>query len=344
MVFKYRDSKRNVEDVARRARFSGSSFDSYILDEFQTYKPKEGENTVRVLPRTWDDEEKWGTGWEIVIRVHYSVGPDAGTYLCLAMKDEECPICSARLEMDEEEAKELRVGQRLVCWVIDRNNEKGGPQVWAMPPKLFREINARSVNKKTNAPILIDHDENGHDFTFNREGTDKRSAYAQVDIEREPSPVSNDERQQARWLKHIEDNPLPEVLRFYEADYLEKVLTGRASRKSEEDEEQDQQPVRRARLAKEADDEEEEKPAARARRAAVIEDEDDEPKPRSRTSTRFRSELEDEEEGKEAAEFKRNGGGRKNELDDEELPFDDDEPTKKSPVAQAKSKLERLRR
>src|SRR5690348_3144844 len=130
--FEYRGRERTTEDVSRRSRESGGSMDGYLRSDVQMFKAQEGDCAVRILPGTWD-VEKYGNGWEIPIFLHYNVGADNGAYLCLdKMKGEKCPVCEARRDaVDEEEARELKPSKRFLCYVIDRDNEKAGPQVWS---------------------------------------------------------------------------------------------------------------------------------------------------------------------------------------------------------------------
>jgi hypothetical protein len=182
MAFKYRGGNRTVESITRRARATGA-YDSYLDSDVPMFKPKEGENCIRILPLTWEDTEKWGDDWAIDIFVHYSVGPDNGTYLCLdKMKGEACPVCEARRETTEdEESKKLRPSQRRLAWIIDRNEESKGPQPWPMPiKKIAGDIQLRSKDKKTNTPLLVDDPEEGYDVIFTREGTTETTDYRGV--------------------------------------------------------------------------------------------------------------------------------------------------------------------
>jgi hypothetical protein len=270
--FVYHGNKRTVESVVRKSKQAGGLYDSYLASDVQMYKSKEGEACVRILPPTWEDVEKWGDGWEIGVYIHYSVGPDNGTYLCLdKMKGEPCPVCEARRTItDQDEADQLKPGYRTLAWVIDRDNEKAGPMIWSMPITMFKEINARSIDKKTNAPILVDDPEEGYDIVFNRAGTTKTNTkYSAVEVTREPSPLHDDEKLQARWLEYITEHPLPDVLNFYDAEHIEKVLFGKTDRRKDEEEvteETETRPSRRGR-AEPVEDEAEEKTGPAMRNA-----------------------------------------------------------------------------
>jgi hypothetical protein len=359
--FKYRGSDRTVESVARRSKQAGGAYDSYLQSSLTMYKVKEGENCVRILPPTWDDTEAWGDSWEIGIHIHYDVGPDKGAYLCLdKMRGEPCAVCDVRRDAaDGDEADALRPGWRALCWVIDRDNEKAGPQVWSMPITIFREINLRSIDKKSNLPILVDHPEEGFDIIFSREGTGLRTKYSAIEIDRDPTPLHEDEDVQDRWLDYVSDHPLPDVLQFYESAHIEKVLFGRAERRSDEDEDdqEDQEErrsegrrrsSRRSRQAQEDEpevdeDEEEETPRRSRRRSRKIEEELDDDIPFDEAS----EESEDEEE--EEPRRRRRSSRRRAVVDeedegDEDAPSDDDEEDGESASESARESLGRMRR
>jgi hypothetical protein len=316
MAFKYRGEDRKVEDVVRRSKQSGGSYDSFLLPDIPFFKPREGENTVRIMPPTWEDTKKWGDNWEIQVYLHRNVGPDEGTYLCLdKCLGEKCPVCEARRDADPDEADALKPQWRGLCWVIDRDNEKAGPQVWSMPVSLFREINARGVDKKTNAIILLDHPEDGYDLMFTRTGEKKRTKYEGVEVDRDPTPLHDDEKKQARWIKYIEDNPLPEILNFYEPDYIEKVLFGQVEKRrkrDDDDAEEEEKPARRGRGRREEPDEEEEKPRRGRGRTEPEEDAEEEAPKRSR---RGRTEPEEDVEEEEAKPSRRRGRSEPEEED-----------------------------
>lgn len=254
--FVYRGSERTAESVTRKAKMSGGLYDSYLLGDIPMFKAKEGECCVRILPPTWEDIQKWGDGWEISIFLHYNVGPDNGAYLCSDKMEtgEACPVCEARRgEQDEEVASKMKPSLRILCWVIDRDDEKAGPQVWSMPLSLFKDISGRSIDKRTSTPILIDHPEEGFDVVFNREGTDIKTKYTGVEIMRDASPIHDDEKLQDRWLDYIGERPLPELLNYYPAEHIEKVLFGKTERTRGDDAETPaERPSRRGSSEEEA--------------------------------------------------------------------------------------------
>jgi hypothetical protein len=351
--FVYRGSQRTVESVVKKSKSGGDLYDSYLVSEAQMFKPKEGENVVRIMPPSWKDTEKYGDGWEVGIYLHYNVGPDDGSYLCLdKMKGEPCPVCDARSQSRSEEEKDaLRPSFRCLAWVIDRDNEKAGPLVWSMPITLFKDINARSIDKKSNLPILIDDPEEGFDIAFNREGTDMRTKYTAVEVLRDASPLHDDERLQERWLNYITQLTLPDLLNFYSPEHIEKVLFGRADRRSTETEETVSE--RPARSRREAPVEETEDPSPRRGRRAEAEPETEDP--RGERVSRRRALLDDPQDSEPETPRRGTRAAPKGDLDDE-IPFEETEegterPSRRaseaagegSPVEQARDRLKRLK-
>lgn len=333
MAFKYGGTARKAEDVVRASKSSGDLYDRYLNPDVQRFKPKAGENCLRICPPSWGD----GRDWALPVYVHYGIGPDNATYLCEAkMKPgSKCVVCEARKKAtDEDEADALRITYRPHCFVVDRDAEKTGPQVWDVAGTLFKEINARSVDRKTGEVVLIDDPVNGYDIMFDREGTNMRTKYINVGLEREPTPLSDDERNfwaekdkngewefGGRWIEYLEDHPLPELLIFHPQDHIESVLYARPVRKEDEEErpsrsrrdaaEEEEKPSRRRRDTAEEEErpsrrrrdaEEEEKPSRRSRDT----EEEEKPSRRSRDtaeeddppSERRRRSSADEEESR----------------------------------------------
>lgn len=218
--FQYRE--RDASSARKRAESSGKDFDRYLQDVADAYAVNDGDNVVRLLPPTWDDAEHYGHD----IYVHYEIGPDKGTYLCLnKMKGEKCPICEERKraqnEGDEEYAKKLEPKKRVLVYVIDRNKEKEGIKVWAMPWTLDRDIVKVSVDKRTGEVLPIDHPDDGYDVMFERTGKGPRTEYVGVSIDRKSSPLDDDKA-----LDFAQEHPLPTLLKFYSYDHIASVFGG----------------------------------------------------------------------------------------------------------------------
>ena len=223
--FKY--TPRSSEDVRKRAEQQGGQFDSIFKPGVDSWRPADGENQIRILPPTWEDHDHYGYD----IWVHSFVGPDKQTYLCpQKMLDEPCPICKAaretKLAGEEDEAKALAATRRVAMWIIDRDEEKTTPSLFAMSWSMDRDISALCHNKKTGKVLLIDHPDQGYDVMFTRTGKGLNTRYIGMAIDREQSPILADEDEQDEVLDYITKNPIPDQLNFYDADYLAQVVEG----------------------------------------------------------------------------------------------------------------------
>lgn len=293
--YKYRGDD-DPEIIKRHAESSGD-YDKLFKDKFVAYKPPEGKNRVRILPRTWDGDPRH---WAYPVYVHYDVGPDNGMYLCLKKLGKgDCPVCEERIRLaddDKEAADKLRPGLRQVAWIIDRDKPDAGPQLFMMSPKsIERPICDLSRDDETGEVLKISHPEKGHDVIFTRTGTKKTSTvYSGLKVRPNASPISNDDAEQNEILEFIEENPIPDCLNVFDYDYISNIFSARGSKKSrgededeeEEDEEYESRSSRsKARAEEEEEEEDDDEPAPRSRRRAEIDDEDeelDEEKPRGK--------------------------------------------------------------
>lgn len=361
MVFKYRG--RSSEAVSRRAKQQSGIYDSYVSVDALWFKAKEGENIIRILP--WisgtnpklKDEEfsaKWGDHWGIDIFIHRNIGPDNGTYLCSEkMNGTPCPICAARAGADEEEAQTLKPQNRILCWLVDRNDEKAGPKLWSMPLGTSKDISARSTVKGSGELLLIDDPEEGFDIFFDREGEKARTRYNHVEVDREPSSLHKNEKTQNKWLAYAEDNLLPEILEFYEADYLEKILSGQIERDDESasdrgsrrgrrgEEDKDGENTTRRSRGRDADQEEagDEKPARRSRSQGNEEEGGE-----SETLSRSRRRGREEEENLGEKESPRGSRHTRGHSEEEETAEADAEAESENEGREARASTRRSRR
>lgn len=373
MAFKYMGKDRTADEIRRRSKEPSGSYDSIVVDGLNKFKAKEGENAIRILPASWsgnaDHVEKYGKDWSIPIYLHYRIGADKQAYVCAEKTfGEPCAVCEMRAKIkDEEEAGKLRPSKRALCWLIDRNDERSGPVWWDMPWSLSNEINGRSVNKKTNAELLIDDPEDGHDVTFVREGTQLNTDYSQVEVERDPTPLTDNDKRYKAWLSFIEENQLPDIINVYDSKHLEKALKGQIERRaSDEDEDEEEEAPRgrnRGRQADDDDDEEEARPrrgkavadddddddedeAPRRRKVAAADDDDEEePKPRRRGKTTDEEDDEEEaprrrkaadDDGEDEEEKPRGGSQKRRKLaadDDDEDPPSERRSSKRKAAA-----------
>lgn len=217
----------------------GGDFDRMFEDGIKSFKVKDGDNSIRIVEPTWDDPEHFGFD----IYVHYSIGPEKQTYLCPSkMNNEPCPICEERTRAarsgDEEYAKELEPRKRVLVYLIDRNNEKEGVMIWAMPKSFDTDLISISQDKRTGEILQIDDPFEGYDVDFDKQGSKDRTRYTGISIARRSSELGKEE-----WRDFAFDHPLPSILKFYPYDHLAAAFGGsapaRGSSRDKEDEEDD---------------------------------------------------------------------------------------------------------
>jgi hypothetical protein len=218
--FNYRP--RSAETAAARvSKYQTGNKEGYLPPNVDTFTPKEGDNWIRILPPTWDEADHYA----LDMWVHYEVGPDNNTYLCLEkMKGEFCPLCAAKREADahgeKDYARALECGHRLGAWVIDRENESKGPLLWFYSKMIDQDLLLQARDRRSGEVLPIDHPEEGYDVEFNRKGKGMTTKYSGVRLARQPSAVK------PAWLDFVAQNPIPNILVYHSAERISEVFTG----------------------------------------------------------------------------------------------------------------------
>ena len=245
---KFKYNKRSTKSVEKRGNQSANEKDFILKDDVNMFKVNDGDNLFRPLPPTWEDAEHYGMD----IYVHYGVGADNATYLCRnKMLNEACPICEERERADSDGdadyAKELSPKKRVMIYLIDRDHEDKGPQVWTMPWGLDRDICKLSVDKRSGEVMYLDDPEDGYDVEFEKTGTGLTTKYEGVAVARKPSDLGDD-----AWLDQIEEHPLPDILNYFEYDHIDAIFNGGSG--GAKDEEKGEESPRNSRDKKDTDD------------------------------------------------------------------------------------------
>ena len=278
----FRYKPRTKEAVKERANMKGGGFDGIFKPQFKKYKMRDGKNIIRVLPPTWEGANHYGYD----IWINYSIGADNSAYLSLSkMKNEADPLAEARREADREGdeklAKELQPRQRVCMWIIDRQDEDEGPQIFDAPFTVDKALANLSLDEDTKEVTMIDDPDNGCDFRFYKEGSGLKTDYDASKMKLlKPSPLSDDEKLQEEWLGYVNENPIPECLQFYDYDHIAGVFNGTSKSKKDEDDDDEDTPKKRTR-GRVTDDDEDEAPKAK-RKAPVDDDEDEAPAKRKK--------------------------------------------------------------
>lgn len=202
----------------------GDDFDKF-LNVPKIWKPRDGVNTIRILPPTFENAQHWA----LYIKVHYGIGPDRQSYLCLhKMKGEPCPPCEERAvaqrDGDEKYAKELDSRNRALIYLIDRDDEAAGIQAYAMPSTLDRDLVKVVVDPRTQEVLPIDDPYSGYDVSFNKSGTGVKTDYSGIQVARRESPLGNDAA-----LQYALDHPLDTVLVYFSYDRIQAEFMGGAA-------------------------------------------------------------------------------------------------------------------
>ena len=245
--FSYSYKKRSAEQVKKSATTSRlDMIDPIFKPEFTVFKAKEGVNWGRILPvpNTAKESDELG----LILYIHYGVGPDNLSYLCLERhKKKPCPLCEERKAAtrsgDEEYVKQLNWTKRMLVWWIDRNGDELKPVLFPMPySKVWLNINSLTYDRQLDEPIWIEHPTEGFDVEFTREGTDQRTQYSGVKIARRESPISKDRKGMQSILEFVEENPLDTVLNFFSFKHIAEAFSAKVQEESLDEEYEEDEP------------------------------------------------------------------------------------------------------
>ena len=338
--------QRTAADIKSRAdQKIGEEWDSVFKKGVDIFKPKLGDNSIRILEPTWEFEEGERKHYGKNVWIHAFVGIENGSYVCLKkMKKERCPICEAAQEAksagDDNDAKKLTAKCRVVMWLINRDaDDPTIPEIYSMSQTMDRDIAAICSDPRTGKVLYIDHFDCGFDVYFRGEqkvfNAVKFVNPAAYQIAREESPIADDDKTVDKIRDYIWDNPVTSMLNYQTPEYLEKIMSGTSESRDEElDEEEETKPAERStkRGNAEAIGEDEEIKSNRRRTRhdtdkgeAESEDEairrprqdhdDDEEERKEITSAKHREADEEEEEEEEETTTK-----EESKKDDEEIP------------------------
>jgi hypothetical protein len=212
------------EAIHRRAQRQGGDWESYVRSEFEMYRPKEGEdNWIRILPPTWDGANHYG----ISVWVHYSVGPDNASVLCLRkMRNQRCPICEEAAAQEKagaepDDIKELRPRESTLTWIIDRHDESKGPQLWGMPvQQIDQEVRKQSLDRQTGQYTVVEDPYDGYDIYFYKNGKGRNTKY--TGVSKAPRSTTVDQY----FLDYIAAVPVPDTLLWRDYAMVKALYEG----------------------------------------------------------------------------------------------------------------------
>jgi hypothetical protein len=225
----------------RNARAQESKgYDSPYTRDLQSFKPAEGKNRIRLMGVPGE------TNHSVTIHVHYGVGADRASYLCLNHNDDsitggkgECPICAEQLKASlaasrmpegaaKEEAKKeangLRAKPRRFTLLVDRSKPEEGLKFWSMPASIDANIVDQMDDVDTGEFRMVDDPYEGHDVAFKRDGQGINTKYTGEQIAPKPTPLSTNDTQMKAWLDEFEGYSMQQLLVAYPASHIARVM------------------------------------------------------------------------------------------------------------------------
>jgi len=159
---------------------------------------------------------------------------------------EACPVCEERSralgENDKEYADKLSAKKRVCIYLLDRDDEDVGLQLWSMPWTLDADVTTLAIDKRSGEVLDIDDPEDGYDIEFTKTGKGMNTKYVGVAIARKSSELDNDEV-----LADAVEVPLTETLIYLEYEDIDKLFGGGAGMHDEEEEEEEEEEERRSK-------------------------------------------------------------------------------------------------
>lgn len=241
------------------------------LDSGTFFKPREGKNTIRILP-PWSKEGIWYKE----ATTHYGLVNEAGqdrAYPCLRMYGEACPICEKMNELiktggkeDKKLADRIRPRTKYYANILDRKS--GKVMIWGFTPKTLGILLSYCADPDYGD---ISHPEEGFDVVVERTGTGRTDTKYQIRMRPKQTEAGDD------WEEKLHDLDA-EVNASMTTEELEDIIemnfgtpkTKKVKKQVAEDEEDDEDDE------EEDDEEEEEKPKRKKKGKKQVEEEDDE--------------------------------------------------------------------
>lgn len=218
--------KKKSEELRRRAM--GNSGLEYLNADAKPYKPKVGKSIARIMDATWPAATHYGFN----VKLHYEIGVNKATVLCLRNLNQVCPICEevdkARLNRDVEFATKYVSKPRVLVYLIDREDAEAGPQVWPMPKTVDTDLALASEDEASKEMVFIDDPNEGYDIVIVKTvpGGVLRNTNYNVKLAKHSSKLSDDEKLMKSWLKQTVDHPIPSLLKYESAEHIKEMIGG----------------------------------------------------------------------------------------------------------------------
>ena len=156
----------------------------------ELFKPKNGENMIRVLPPQEGEEFLKTTGYEV--RKYYVANKTwvSPKTFGKSTKDPFFDYWMENREKSEDINENFRPTTRRLWFILDLNDEEAGKlSLWEAPMKLSKEIIARTQHRRTGELINFDDPEDGVVIFFHKEGEKLATEYTRVELSDEKFPL-----------------------------------------------------------------------------------------------------------------------------------------------------------
>lgn len=191
------DLKKQYEESQSFGRRAG-----YTVSDVDVFKPRDGENCIRIVPPIELHEIK---SYSIEAWVHFSVGINNTAFLCRKeMQRKRCYICEQATpelwEEDEEKAKSYWPGPpRRLIWICDlKSDEPEKLLLWSCPSTLYKEILGQSRKRDQDIMIDVSDEDSGVPVYFDKHGKGLRTKYSNVQLGEEAIPLDESVLDQRR--------------------------------------------------------------------------------------------------------------------------------------------------
>lgn len=228
--------KRTLSDVESRITEASSNFKTYHNTKFKEFKPRDGENCIRILPALGFQFPKHvARHYGITVFLHYLMSTPKATVICPARSPEfrpvhiedKCPVCEDVAHLyatgQSEKIKTLRIKpqKKVITWILDnKNTASQDPMIFAMPYTLDLDFTKLCKDRGTGEIYNIDSPDDGYNIYFDRSKELGGVKYLSPQRDQRPSAVD------ISVLEYVNSNPLPNVLTWRTYDELRSLYGG----------------------------------------------------------------------------------------------------------------------
>ena len=212
---------------SNKPTFGSDNRSNYLRKDITIFKPElDKVSRIRIFPGLERDVFYKQVG------VHFDVGPDHSSVVCPSEFREFCPLCERNrtlfAEGQKKKKKEFRAATYFLMWVIDRNNEDKGPQVFPATRKVLDGILKLTKSRETGEFRAIDDLEAGRDVLFekSKNGGSDFPNFAGFELGETARPITADQEKAEVWLDFILDNGFDKILSYKSPNDIEEMAFG----------------------------------------------------------------------------------------------------------------------